>query len=118
MNNQNGQLVLQTLENLQNPATLGKISQTIAKALEADVNEVKETVKKTLDGGVHYGYIQKLNQKYYKAPLDVSEILPNTDADIEIGDKRVQDRSARRRRRASRRRSRSRMGSRRRRSRR
>ncbi|XP_065358535.1 uncharacterized protein LOC135952498 [Calliphora vicina] len=118
--NQNGQLILQTLQNLEEPSTILKISKTIADAVGADINDVKESVKATLDGGVQYGYVQRLNRKYFSAPVDMGEMdtsVPNDQSNDVDMSKELADRSARRRRRTVRgRRSRGRrVGSRRRR---
>ncbi|XP_023302434.2 uncharacterized protein LOC111684486 [Lucilia cuprina] len=112
MTNQNGQLILQTLQNLDEPSTILKISKKIADTVGADINDVKDSVKATLDGGVQYGYVQRLNRKYFAAPLEL-EALDDSEVNNAQDMKALQDRSARRRRGS--RRSRRRVGSRRRR---
>ncbi|XP_039950267.1 uncharacterized protein LOC126753110 [Bactrocera neohumeralis] len=124
MANQNGQLILQALQTLEEPATVMKIVTHIADTAGVHPNDVKESVQETLNGGVRYGYIQRANRKYYAAPVDLDTIAGGEGSDPEVETNKddiketgeMEDRGGRRRRRrASRSRSRSRRGSRRRR---
>ncbi|XP_017477959.1 PREDICTED: uncharacterized protein LOC108367773 [Rhagoletis zephyria] len=125
MANQNGQLILQTLQNLEEPVTVSKIVTHIAVTAGVHPNEVKESVKETLNGGVRYGFIQRSQRKYYAAPVDLDMIVAEEAGELEPKDNKdnsedsggeLEDRGMRRRkRRAARSRSRSRRGSRRRR---
>ncbi|XP_053958492.1 uncharacterized protein LOC129249221 [Anastrepha obliqua] len=114
MANQNGQLILQALQNLDEPATVMKIVTHIADTAGVHPNDVKESVEETLNGGVRYGYIQRSNRKYYAAPVDL-DIMDSEPEDKNYKDNgELEDRGGRRRSRSRRRRN-SRRGSRRRR---
>ncbi|XP_017465709.1 PREDICTED: uncharacterized protein LOC108358746 [Rhagoletis zephyria] len=125
MANQNGQLILQTLQNLEEPVTASKIVTHIADTAGVHPNDVKESVQETLNGGVRYGFIQRRQRKYYAAPVDLDMIVVEEAGELEPKDNKdnsedgggeLKDRGMRRRkRRAARSRSRSRRGSRRRR---
>ncbi|XP_067623718.1 uncharacterized protein [Eurosta solidaginis] len=126
MTNQNGQLILQALQNLEEPATVMKIVTHIADTAGVHPNDVKESVQETLNGGVRYGYIQRANRKYYAAPVELDNIAadegsePDGETQTQKEDNKdsgeLKDRGGRRRkRRGGRSRSRSRRSSRRRR---
>ncbi|TMW51280.1 hypothetical protein DOY81_003666, partial [Sarcophaga bullata] len=78
MSNQNGQLILKTLQNLDEPSSAAEISKQIADTVGVGVNDVKDSVKETLDGGVRYGYVQRVNKKYFMAPLELNEIVEDS----------------------------------------
>ena len=71
------------------------------KKKKVGVNDVKDSVKETLDGGVRYGYVQRVNKKYFMAPLELNEIVEDSkDLDTAKGDtaKKLEESFARRRR--------------------
>lgn len=81
---------------------------------KGDVDEIADEVRRTLNGGVQFGYVQRHNNKYTLARTDFTEMNDN-----EEGAEALQDRVRKRRRnsggrRSSRSRSRSRRNSRRR----
>uniref|UniRef100_A0A1B0BDC9 DUF4777 domain-containing protein n=2 Tax=Nemorhina TaxID=44051 RepID=A0A1B0BDC9_9MUSC len=65
MFNQNGEVILKVLAKVGQPMTLDKIVMYISAKARVPPQEISETVRKTLNGGVQFGFVQKCNGEYY-----------------------------------------------------
>ncbi|KAH8275832.1 hypothetical protein KR026_012081 [Drosophila bipectinata] len=69
MPNFNGAIIVHTLQLINSPATLREIVVTIAKHTQLPQDELKMPVKQTVEMGHRLGFLQKLNGRYYLAPM-------------------------------------------------
>ncbi|EDW80275.1 uncharacterized protein Dwil_GK21045 [Drosophila willistoni] len=75
MPNFNGAIIMHTLQSLKSPATLREIVMTIAKHTELSTEDLKKPVKQTLEMGELAGFLQKLNGRYFLAPMTFSSLM-------------------------------------------
>ncbi|XP_068151574.1 uncharacterized protein [Drosophila tropicalis] len=75
MPNFNGAIIMHTLQSLKSPATLREIVMTIAKHTELSTEDLKIPVKQTLEMGELGGFLQKLNGRYFLAPMTFSSLM-------------------------------------------
>ncbi|KAH8317595.1 hypothetical protein KR074_001480, partial [Drosophila pseudoananassae] len=75
MPNMNGAIIIHTLQLINAPATLREIVATIAKHTQLPADELKVPVKQTLEMGNRVGFVQKLNGRYYLAPVTFQTLI-------------------------------------------
>ncbi|KAH8413248.1 hypothetical protein KR009_009138, partial [Drosophila setifemur] len=80
MPNFNGAIVVHTLQLLNSPATLREILATIAKNTDLQQEEIKMPVKQTLEMGQRFGYLQRLNGRYFLVPMTFQILMTEMQA--------------------------------------
>ncbi|ALC40020.1 CG5968, partial [Drosophila busckii] len=79
MPNFNGAIIMHALQLLKTPATLREIIVTIAKNTDLPQNDLLKPVKQTLEMGHRYGYLQKLNGRYFLVPMTFETLMSEMD---------------------------------------